>query len=525
MRVATYTRISTDEDHQPFSLEAQAGRLDAYIASQDAWGKVRAFTDQRSGATLERPGLQRCLAEAKAGRFDLLLVYRVDRLSRSVRGLAQILEDLDNLGVAFRSATEPFDTTTPAGRMMFQMLGVFAEFERATIIDRVIAGMERKAARGAWTAGSHPYGYRPDKATGFLVPVEAEAPLVPTIFDLYARRRLGTRAAAGWLNERGYRTRSGRPWSHRAVFTILRNRAYLGEVYFRDQWHKAPHPPLVTTETFDAVQGILAERGEDYSKRASNPSEYLLTGLMHCTRCGKQYLGTAATGRSARYRYYTCYSRQRYGPERCDADRLPADQLESAIRQSLRATFARHDLLAEAITTWRAHHHAQQPHIQDQLAQVDAEINRSEDAVERYLLAFEAGTMPEALCGERLRTLAQTVADLRCRKGELTAQLDDEPTDTYDDLDPTELQGLVDDILTHDDEDNLPATKALFQQLIENIEVDGRHAMRPTFRVPSLVPAVRNVAGLVETRGLEPPPSCVQSRRSSQLSYVPGVTG
>ena len=154
MRVATYSRISTDEERQPCSLDAQATRLDAYIASQDGWEKVRASADQRSGATLERPALQRALTEAKAQRYDLLLVYRVDRLARSVRGLAQILEDLTAAGVAFRSATEPFDTTTPAGRMMVQMLGVFAEFERATIIDRVIVGMEHKAAHGAWMSGS-----------------------------------------------------------------------------------------------------------------------------------------------------------------------------------------------------------------------------------------------------------------------------------------------------------------------------------------------------------------------------------
>jgi site-specific DNA recombinase len=240
-----------------------------------------------------------------------------------VRGLAQILEDLDGAGVAFRSATEPFDATTPAGRMMVQMLAVFAEFERATIIDGVIAGMERKAARGAWTAGSYPCGYRAEKETGCLLPVPAEAPLVPVIFELYARRRLGTRAVAAWLNELGYRTRSGRPWSYLAVFTILRNRAYLGEVFFRGAWHAAPHKPLVSQELFDAVQGLLAERGEDYSKRASNPSQYLLTGLMRCGRCKKQYLGTAATGRSSRYRYYTCYTRQRYGTARCDNDRLP----------------------------------------------------------------------------------------------------------------------------------------------------------------------------------------------------------
>lgn len=118
MRIATYTRISTDEAHQPFSLEAQDTRLRAYVASQDGWELVRTFTDQMSGATVERPNIQRALNEARAGRFDLLLVYRVDRFSRSVRGLAQLLDELDKAGVAFRSATEPFDTTAPAGRMM-----------------------------------------------------------------------------------------------------------------------------------------------------------------------------------------------------------------------------------------------------------------------------------------------------------------------------------------------------------------------------------------------------------------------
>lgn len=175
MRIATYSRISTDEETQPYSLEAQAERLRAYAQSQDGWRIVRRFTDQMSGATLERPGLERALAEAAAKRFDLLLVYRVDRLSRSVRGLAQILEALDDAGMLFRSATEPFDTSSSAGRMMVQMLGVFAEFERATIVERVIAGMERKAARGVDRpaslrlpprGGKRPTGSRPCGGAG-----------------------------------------------------------------------------------------------------------------------------------------------------------------------------------------------------------------------------------------------------------------------------------------------------------------------------------------------------------------------
>ena len=144
-------------------------------------------------------------------------------------GLAQILEELDKAGVAFRSATEPFDTATAAGRMMVQMLGVFAEFERATIIDRVVAGMERKAAHGGWLGGSIPYGYRhTSKEDRTLVLDEAQAPVVPIIFDLYVNRRMGSSAIADWLNENGYRTRRGRLWSFMSVLRLLRNEALKG---------------------------------------------------------------------------------------------------------------------------------------------------------------------------------------------------------------------------------------------------------------------------------------------------------
>jgi len=336
VRVATYTRISTDEEHQPYSLEAQDERLRAYVRSQEGWELTRQFTDQMSGSTLVRPALQRAVAEAHARRYDVLLVYRVDRLARSVRGLAEILHDLDSAGVVFRSATEPFDTGSPAGRMMVQMLGVFAEFERATIIDRVVAGLERKAARGGWTGGPVPFGYRltPRRlasadghppvavASEFLEVDPDRAPLVPVIFDLYANKRLGSRAIAHWLTERGHRPQDGRPWSFRSVLTILRNRVYIGEVYFRERLHPAPHRPLVDRDLFNAAQKVLVERGEDHARRRTNASDYLLGGLVRCQPCGHHMVGSAAHGRSRRYRYYTCYRRQRYGRQACAADRI-----------------------------------------------------------------------------------------------------------------------------------------------------------------------------------------------------------
>jgi site-specific DNA recombinase len=233
---------------------------------------VRRFSDQLTGATLERPGLQQALAEAKAKRFDLLLVYRVDRLSRSVRGLAQIVEALDEAGVLFRSASEPFDTSSSAGRMMVQMLGVFAEFERATIVERVIAGMERKAARGEWI-GQPPFGYHRDAATGRLVPDPTEALIVAEIFRRYDERLEGTATLARWLSARGYQTKRRVPFNQHAVLTILRKR----QLPRRD--HLPRHAPPGRTRAahrpglFERAQHILKERSEDPSLRRSNQSD------------------------------------------------------------------------------------------------------------------------------------------------------------------------------------------------------------------------------------------------------------
>jgi DNA invertase Pin-like site-specific DNA recombinase len=139
----------------------------------------------------------------------------VDRFSRRLSDLLDLLTELDQAG--FASATEPFDTSTSIGRMLVQLLGVFAEFERETIIDRVTAGMNAKAAKGKWPGGRLPYGYQRDPATNKLVPDPAQAPVVRDIFGLYTRDRLGTRAIAAELNARGLRTRPGKPWSGHVI--------------------------------------------------------------------------------------------------------------------------------------------------------------------------------------------------------------------------------------------------------------------------------------------------------------------
>lgn len=202
-RLAVYLRRSTDDEHQPFSITAQQTALTAYVGTQPGWALAATYTDDASGATTRRPGLQQALHAARAGRFGVLLVYRVDRFSRRLSDLLVLLAELDDAGVAFASATEPFDTSTSIRRMLVQLLGVFAEFERETIINRVTKGMTTKAAKGKWPGGRRPYGYHLNPETQKLVPHPDEAPQLREIFRLYTDERLGTRAVEDVLNRRG----------------------------------------------------------------------------------------------------------------------------------------------------------------------------------------------------------------------------------------------------------------------------------------------------------------------------------
>jgi site-specific DNA recombinase len=233
--------------------------------------------------------------------------------------------------VAFRSASEPFDTSTAAGRMMMQMLGVFAEFEREMIVERTRMGLARKAAKGEWTGGRAPFGYRYDAEAQTLVPVPTQAALVERIFTLYVDRRLGSVAISGRLNDAGHRTSRGCCWTPNRILGVLRNPTYIGQLPFNGDQYQASHEPIVEAALFDRAQLLLAERSDSASAQAANATDYLLTAFLRCQRCGHGFIGTAAHGNGGVYRYYTCFSRQRHGTARCDQQRLPARPLEDAI--------------------------------------------------------------------------------------------------------------------------------------------------------------------------------------------------
>ena len=207
-----------------------------------------------------------------------------------MRQLAGLCEELDQLDVVLKSATEPFDTGSPAGRMMLQMLGVFAEFEHATIVDRVTAGLERRVREGKWMSGSAPYGYTRDKDTKLLVPDEVKAPVVRRIFHLYAEGKLGTTAIARTLDAEGAPSPRKQGWSPNALQLILANPAYRGLVRWNGETHPGLHEPLVDEEALERAffedlaegEGLAGagalERGDRRARRRgqrSSPSVWI----------------------------------------------------------------------------------------------------------------------------------------------------------------------------------------------------------------------------------------------------------
>src|SRR6266508_1686294 len=417
-RVCLYLRISTDEDHQPTSLSTQLERLERYCQAMEGWHVVHAFEDQASGATLERPGLQQALGLARERRFDLLLVYRVDRLSRKVRQLAGLAEELDRLGIVLKSATEPFDTGSPAGRMMLQMLGVFAEFEHATIVDRVTAGLDRRVREGRWMSGRTPYGYA--RANALLVPDPVRAPVIRRIFRLYAEGKLGTTAIARQLEAEGAPAPRKQGWSPNALQLILANPAYRGLIRWRGSLFEGLHEPLVDQELFEKAQQILRRRGEDASLRRGNPSDFLLSGLVRCHHCGRAYVGTSAHGRNSRYTYYACSTRYKYGPS---GERLPKDRLEAAVLKQLAELYRDGQLIQRALADAAKHTAKERPRVEEQLDSPRADIGQVERRLERYFEAFETGDLSAAICDERVRGHGERLEILREQEADLARTL------------------------------------------------------------------------------------------------------
>jgi site-specific DNA recombinase len=352
---AIYTRKSSEEGlEQSFnSLDAQREASEAFIASQrhEGWQAMPTRYDDGgySGGSLERPALKRLLDDVAANKINVIVVYKVDRLTRSLADFAKIVEALDARGVSFVSVTQQFNTTSSMGRLTLNILLSFAQFEREVTGERIRDKIAASKKKGMWMGGLVPLGY--DLEGRKLVPSPKEAERVVKIFSLYVEvgcvRKLAEQLDREQIRSKVWITRTGArlggvAFARGALYHLLRNRLYLGETRHRDQWYPGEHKGIVPRQLWDRVQAQLNSNLRKRRNRVRERASSLLTGLVEDEH-GSRYTPSFTVRRGRRYRYYVSQlAIKNTASEGSGPTRVPAQELESRVIEKLLA-FLRSD--------------------------------------------------------------------------------------------------------------------------------------------------------------------------------------
>ena len=409
-RVAVYTRKSVTEGlQQEFnSLDAQREACEAYVRSQqgEGWVALDARYDDGgfSGATTDRPGFQRLLEDIEHGRLDVVVVYKIDRLSRSLRDFAKLIDFFERHQVTFVSVTQQFSTATSMGRLTLNILMSFAEFEREVIGERIREKKRATRARGLWTGGRPPLGYSVvDKK---LVVDEDEAAQVRESFRLYLQGS-SLREVVAELRRRGWRSKTyasrhgrpsgGRPFSKTTLDAMLRNPTYRGMLRCGDDLVRGAHEPIVDAETFEAVQARLRQNASHGGAATKNRTGALLRGLVRCGRCGSPMLHTFSTKQGRRFRYYVCSRAHNEGTSACPGARVAAGKFEKFVVQQVRAIGADEALLARTASAAERLADEQREQLRGEFARVERRLRRQPDGEREEDLERRAGELRDEL--------------------------------------------------------------------------------------------------------------------------------
>ena len=355
-RCAIYTRKSTSQGlEQEFnSLDAQREACERYIKTQPGWSVAAVYDDGGfSGANIARPGFQRLLADVQARKVDVVVVYKVDRLSRSLLDFAKVMDIFNGCGAAFVSVTQNFSTADAMGRLTLNMMMSFAEFEREMIAERTRDKIRATRRKGRWTGGPPPLGY--DLVAGRLVVNEVEAVAVREIFTLYLQYR-SLFAVIADLKTRGRRpkrhvskagaVRQCDNWDKRVIVRTLRNPVYIGRMPCNGDSFDGEHAPIVALDIFEKANAALGGRKQSEPR----PSNYLLKGLVFCSVCGSAMTSASSRRHGQEYRYYRCRKRELQGAGACTTKPISAKAIEPFVINRIREATA-DGALAERLGT------------------------------------------------------------------------------------------------------------------------------------------------------------------------------
>lgn len=363
MRCAVYTRKSSEEglDQEYNSIDAQRDAGHAYVASQRAEGWIPVGDDYDdpafSGGNMERPGLKRLMTDIEAGKIDVIVIYKIDRLTRSLADFSKMVEVFERQGVSFVSVTQQFNTTTSMGRLMLNVLLSFAQFEREITGERIRDKIAASKRKGMWMGGVPPLGY--DVENRRLVPNPQEAKLIRHIFTRFVELGSSTKlvkelkldgaTSKAWTTQDG-KVRVGKPIDKGLIYKLLGNRTYLGELRHKEQWYQAEHLPILDRDVWDNVHATLATNGRTRGNATRATTPFLLKGIVfgHDGRALTPWHSTKKTT-GKRYRYYLPMRDIKEHAGASGLPRMPAAELESAVLDQLRNILRAPNLLSDLV--------------------------------------------------------------------------------------------------------------------------------------------------------------------------------
>ena len=341
-RCAVYCRVSSDErlDQSFNSLDAQKEAGLAYISSQRAEGWIAVSDDYIdpgfSGGNMERPGLKRLMADIETGKIDIVVVYKIDRLTRSLGDFSRLIEVFERQRVSFVSVTQQFNTTTSMGRLMLNVLLSFAQFEREVTGERIRDKIAASKAKGMWMGGHPPLGYRIEDRR--LIVVDVEADLVRRIFRDFVQCR-STTDLVRQLAADGKTNKQGKPFSKQMLYKLMHNRVYLGEIPHKGKSYPGAHEAIIDQALWDAAHAILAENNRQRTSETwqRRQPEALLLGLFYTADGEKFQPAFTKKASGKRYRYYVPNRKVRFGADASPAGRVPAEPVEQMVLAQIHA--------------------------------------------------------------------------------------------------------------------------------------------------------------------------------------------
>lgn len=469
-RIAIYVRVSTQEQaKEGYSIGEQTDRLKKY-ADAHGWLVFKVYTDAgHSGANQDRPALQDLIMDVKAGKIDKVLVYKLDRLSRSQKDTLEIIEDvlLAN-NCDFESMTEKFDTSTSFGRAMVGILAVFAQLEREQIRERMSMGMEARIKEGKWKGGkSTPFGYDYEPSLKKLVINEYEAMIVKYIYDQFNEGK-NINAIGIDMFEKGYGFRSGN-FDQRNIKYVLKNKTYCGYLKYKDNWYKGLHDPIVSEEEYDKAQKILADTKRRFEesgiKIESRAKSTHLGGMIYCAHCGAKYCKSESGSRKSNlYYYYKCYSRNKkvrsmVKDPNCKNKSYRIEKLDELIFNEIRKLAIDPEYLKVIRTD------SDKLQINQKISGIEAEIKSINAQLSRFMDLYGLGKYDM----DELDAKTKPLAERKLKLQKELSRLQEESTHKTD----KEVLKMVESFDEALKNGSLQDRRAIIQALIDKIEIDN----------------------------------------------------